>query len=107
MAYDESNSASSAYVFMRISLFPYEDVAHILPVGTLPAETFFAIIKKVVVGLESIGYIVIAVVTDNNAINAKAMRVFSTPPELKIQYDNPASPDRSLFFLIDSVHLLK
>ncbi|KAG8176743.1 hypothetical protein JTE90_003374 [Oedothorax gibbosus] len=77
MAYNESNAASSAYVFMiRSLLSPYKDVAHILPVGTLSAKTFFAIIKKVVVGLETIGYIVIAVVTDNNAINGKAMSFF-------------------------------
>ncbi|KAG8173788.1 hypothetical protein JTE90_011718 [Oedothorax gibbosus] len=108
MAFNECEAASSAYVFMiRSLLSSYKDVAHILPVHTLSAETFYSIIKKVIVGLEGIGYNVLAVITDNNAINTKAMKFFATPPKLSITYDNPACPDRPLYYLIDSVHILK
>ena len=42
--------------------------------------------KKMVVGLESIGFKVIAVIADNNAINRKAMCKFVPPPKLSIVY---------------------
>lgn len=108
MSFSESEAASSAYVFMIQSLLSkYKDVGHILPVSTLTAEQFYSIIKKVIIGLEKIGFNVIAVVTDNNSINRKAMTFFSSPPKLNRQYNNPVYPERPLFFIIDPVHIIK
>lgn len=108
MSHDNSNAASSAFVFMLQSfLSSYKDVAHILPVSNLTAETFHEYIKKVIIGLENIGFKVITLVTDNNAINKKAVSLFASPSELCIKYKNPACPDRYFYFLFDSVHILK
>lgn len=105
---DNSTLASSAQVFMiQTILSSRKEVVHILPVSKITADSLHSIISKVIVGLDSIGLFVLAVVTDNNAVNSKAMSKFSSPPELKIQYCNPASPDKPLFYLIDSVHLFK
>lgn len=108
MSFNDTYAATSAFVFMIQSfLSSYKDVAHILPVNSLTAEMFHAFIKKVIIGLEVIGFNVIVLVTDNNAINKKAVSLFSSPPQLCVKYENPACPERDLFFLFDSVHILK
>ena len=66
----------------------------------MTADELYIIIKKLVVGLESIGFKVIAVITDNNAKNPKAMTKFVSPP-------HPSNQIRPLFFFFDTVHLLK
>lgn len=108
MSHNDSSAASSAFVFMVQSfLSPYKDVAHILPVSSLTAEMFHTYIKKIMIGLENIGFKVISLVTDNNAINKKAVSLFSSPSKLCIRYENPACPERYFYYLFDSVHILK
>lgn len=108
LATNSENMASSAHVFMISSLMSaYKDVVHILPVKTMTAEILFNVIKAVIVGLEKIGFLVICIVTDNNSINRKAVSYFHSSNDLKIVYPHPSDPTRPLFFLIDTVHLLK
>ena len=108
MAFNENIAASSAHVFMISSLLsPYKDVVHILPVKAIQAEILHAIIKKIIIGLENIGYFVIAVVTDNHSVNRKAMSFFAKNKSINIVYPHPVSEDRPLFFVTDSVHVLK
>ena len=73
----------------------------------MTADELHIIIKKICSFLESIGFKVIAVIADNNAINRKAMSKFVSPPKLSIVYSQPSNLIRSLFFLFDTVHLLK
>ena len=73
----------------------------------MTGDELYITIKKLVVGLESIGFKVIAVITDNNALNRKAMSKFVSPPKLSIVYPHPSNQIRPLFFLFDTVHLLK
>ena len=49
----------------------------------------------------------IAVITDNNAVNTKAMLFFAQPPALQTRNPHPVDATRPLFFLFDSVHILK
>ena len=49
----------------------------------------------------------IAVITENNAINRKAMALFETTPKLSIVYRHPMDSSRPLFFILDAVHILK
>ena len=103
-----SNAAKSAFAFMISSIFSnYKDVVHLLPICKMTADELYIIIKKLVVGLESIGFKVIAVITDNNAINRKAMSKFVSPPKLSIVYPHPSNQIRQLFFFFDTVHPLK
>ena len=64
----------------------YKDVIHLLPTCKITADELYITIKKLVVGLESIGFKVIAAITDNNAINCKTMFKFVSPPKLSIAY---------------------
>ena len=50
---------------------------------------------------------VISVITDNNAMNKKAMLFFSIPSKLSILYPHPVIKSRHLFFIFYSDHLLK
>lgn len=107
-AYNSKNAASSAQVFMIQSLLSsYKDVVHILPVKTIDAEGLHTYINKVVTGLQSLGFKVVCVVTDNNAVNRKAMSFFASPPKLSIVYKHPCDISKPLFYVLDSVHILK
>ena len=85
----------------------YKDVVHLLPASKMSTEDLHVMLKKIVLGLEGLGFRVICVITDNNAINRKAMSLFVDPPKLSITYPHPCDQSRPLFFLFDSVHILK
>ena len=107
-AFNSTEAASSAFVFMISSvLSKFKDVVHILPAKTMKAEMLYAFIKRVIIGLEEIGFRVICIVTNNNAINRKAMTHFHSPPLCSTVYRHPAQASRPLFFMYDSVHLFK
>lgn len=108
MAYNSENLANSAHVFMIKSLLSkYKDVVHIVPVKTIKAEDLFDITDKIIRGLEEIGYFVFCVITDNNSINRKCVRFFANPPKASIVYPHPCDSTRPLFYMADTVHLLK
>lgn len=101
IAYNCEQAATSAHVFMIQSLLSsYKDVVHILHVKTITAEALHNQIMKVIKGLESIGFQVVAVITDNNAINRKSMSFFAKPPKLSIVYQHPINQSRPLFSLL-------
>ncbi|GFV49249.1 transposable element P transposase [Trichonephila clavipes] len=101
MAYNSEQAATSAYVFMIQSLLsPFKEVVHIMPVKKIDGEKLFAVVKKTIVELDSIGFKVIGVVSDNNSINRKAMSNFSVPSKLSIVYPHPSDSSNPLFFLL-------
>jgi hypothetical protein len=107
-AYNSIEIATTAHVFMIQSLLSnHKDVVHIMPVKKIDAEQLFNFIKKVIMGLHNIGFEVICLVSDNNAINHKVMTFFSTPPKLSIVYPHPACSSKPLFYINDSVHIFK
>ena len=78
-------AAKSAFAFMISSVFSnYKDVVHLLPTSKISAEDLHSVLKKIICGLENIGFKVIAAITDNNAINRKAMSQFAVPSKLSI-----------------------
>lgn len=107
-AYDSIDVATTAHVFIIQSLLSdFKDVVYILPVNKMNANNLFAIIKKILLGLETIGYKIIVIVTDNNSINRKALSYFANPPQSSIVYPNPSEKNRPLFVINDTVHILK
>ena len=107
-AFDSKDAANSAFAFMINSLFSsYQDVVHILLSCKLSSDVLYSLIRKTILGLEEIGFCVICVLTDNNAINRKAMSFFMSPPKLSIVYFHPNDNARPLFFIFDTVHILK
>ena len=108
LANNSNEAATSAFAFMLSSVFSkYKDVVHVMPTRRLKAENLFDIIRRLIIGLEEIGFRVLSVITDNNAINKKAMSFFCSPAKLSIVYPHPFMKSRPLFFLFDSVHILK
>ena len=96
--------ATGADVFMiRSTLSSFQDVVHILASEALKAEELHAYIKKVIVGLEKIGFVVIGLVTDNK----KSISFSTDPPKVNFLYQHPVNSERPLFSIIDSVHLIK
>lgn len=107
-AADKNELAKTAYVFMISSLLSsFKDVVHILPVANADGIQLCTIVKRIIIGLEDIGFTVLAIVADNSAVNRKAISHLCNPPELKTQYAHPKDPNRKLFFVIDPVHILK
>lgn len=108
MAFDSTNMATSAHVFMISSITSsYKDVVHILPVKSITYVQLYDFMKRVIVTLEKLGFCVVSIITDNNAINRKAVSQFVSPPKLQIVYPHPTNKSRPLFYVIDPVHLLK
>lgn len=100
--------ATTAHVFMAQSLLsPNKDVIHILPVNKLSADVLHEHAKHIILSVEKIGLKVIAVITDNNALNRKMMSFFAANPQVSIVYPHPADNTRPLFYVVDPVHLLK
>ena len=96
-----SEAAKSAFAFMISSVFSaYKDVVHLLPTNKLIADNLHAMIKKIVCGLENVGFRVVTVITDNNAISRKSMSRFADPACLSIAYPLPCDQSRQLFFFI-------
>ncbi|KAF2885617.1 hypothetical protein ILUMI_20559 [Ignelater luminosus] len=107
-AFNDEKLAKSAHVFMISSLMsPYKEVVHILPVNKMTGEVLHTFLKNIVIGLHNIGFEVLGVVSDNHSISRKAISYFSNPPEVKIVYPNPADENKPLYFVIDTVHILK
>lgn len=100
--------ATSAYTFMITSICSnFKEVVHIAPVSKINHQLLCSFLKTIITRLESIGYKVFCVLSDNNSINGKAMTNFSPNKKLSIVYPHPVNPERPLFYLFDSVHLLK
>lgn len=107
-AVNNNTVASSAVTFMITSpCSSLKEVIHICPVSTLNSEMLYQFIKSIIENLEEIGYLVFCTISDNNAINSKAMSNFSPFNKLSIVFPHPIDPARPLFYLFDTVHILK
>ncbi|XP_049267497.1 uncharacterized protein LOC125756643 [Rhipicephalus sanguineus] len=102
-AANNSCPAKTAHVFMVQSVLSnHKEVVHIMRVAQIDANTLHEFLRKLITDLELIGFRVIAVVSDNNSINRKAMKFFANPPKQSIVYQHPADPSRPLFFILDT-----
>ena len=108
MACNASNDeATTVQTFMICSVLSgNKDVAAMVPVTGLTAEHLAQYTRKTVKMLEDIGYYVICLISDNNRVN-RNMFADLCGGELKSSIVHPYCSDRKLFFLFDTVHLLK
>nr|XP_054933828.1 uncharacterized protein LOC129387969 [Dermacentor andersoni] len=107
-AVNSSTAAKTPHVFMIQSLLSSnKDVVHMLPVAQIDAKALHDFLRKIVLDLEASGFRIIAVISDNNSINRKAMSYFAKPASVSIVYQHPADPSRPLFFVVDPVHIIK
>ena len=99
--------ATTVQIFMLCSLLSKnKDVAAIVPVKNLTSLYLKEFTMKVIKMLENAGYFVFCLISDNNRVNRN---MFSDicGGTLASYVQHPCSSDRKLFFLFDSVHLLK
>ncbi|KAH8033731.1 hypothetical protein HPB51_015720 [Rhipicephalus microplus] len=95
---------------MQSLLSSNKDVVRILPVAKLDAKDLHCVLKHLIKEQEGARRRVIAVISDNNFITRKALSFFSDTPKFYIGlwvYAHPHDPFRPLFFVLDSVHILK
>ncbi|KAH9376237.1 hypothetical protein HPB48_014404 [Haemaphysalis longicornis] len=103
-----SEPATTCHIFIiQCRLSSNKDVVPLLPVSRLSAETLQEFTKGIILKMEEIGLKVMAVITDNNAINRKMMSLFAESPHLSIVHPHPADKSRPLFYIVDPVHILK
>jgi hypothetical protein len=77
-SFNNSSLATAAYTFIFSSItFNFEEVMHIFLTSTMKSDTLFDCIRTVITKLEDIGYRIFCVLSDNNAVNGKAMNNFS------------------------------
>ena len=60
-----------------------------MPSKCLKAENLFDIVKRIIIGLEEIGFQVLSIITDDKAINKKAISFFCSTSKLSIVYPHP------------------
>lgn len=97
-AFDSAQAARSVFVFMVSSIISkFKDVVHMVPAKCMKDETLYDILRNVNC-LHNIGFHVICVVTDNNAINAKAMKLFAEPTQLSMVYPPSSTHKQAIVF---------
>ena len=101
------DQATTVQAFMICSLLSSnKDIAALIPVKSMNATYLKDCTVKVIRMLEDCGYFVICLISDNNRINRNMFTELGNG-ELKPWIIHPCCSERKLFFLFDSVHLLK
>ena len=102
-----NEEATTVQTFMLCSLLSHnKDVAGMIPVKSLTAKYLKECKIKIINTLENAGNFVICLISDNNRIN-RNMFTELCQGELKPSRVHPNNSSRKLFFLFDTVHLLK
>jgi hypothetical protein len=101
------SQATTVQAFMICSvLSSKKDMAALVPVKNLTAAYLKELTQKVLSMVEGAGYQVLCIITDNNRVNGNMFALFSYG-KLQSCITHPCDPNRKLFFLFDSVHLMK
>ena len=105
---NNNQAATSAFAFMLSSVFSqYKDVVHVMPIKCLKAENLFDRVKRIIIGLEEIGFQVLSIITDNNAINKKTYIFLLQSPTAFYCISTSTYKLSTCLFLFNSVHILK
>ena len=107
---DNSNEAGkSSLAFMLSRVFSqYMDALPIMATKCLKAENLFDTVKRMVIDLDEIGIYVLPIIANNNAIiKKKSTTMFCSPRKLSNVYLHTVIMSRPLFFLLDSILILK
>ena len=103
----ETETAGTMQVFMAASLHSdYKDVLALFPVKNMCADTLLKLTTEILKVMNDLGFDVVCLVADNHSTNRKMYELLCGGT-LKPCISNPFDPLKSLFLLLDSVHLLK
>uniref|UniRef100_A0A1B0GH08 Putative transposase n=1 Tax=Lutzomyia longipalpis TaxID=7200 RepID=A0A1B0GH08_LUTLO len=100
--------AKTILAFMLKSTFGhFEEVFQLIPSKKLIGDDLKDLILRTINKVQSINNIeILAVVADNNKINVNAYDSLKNDPK-DVFFTNPIYPNKKIFLLYDSVHLLK
>lgn len=66
------------------------------------ADNLFDIVKRVIIGQETVSFSVISIITDNKTIKKKAISFFWRPVKPSVVYTNTVVRSRPLFLIFDT-----
>lgn len=96
--------AKTVLTFMVSSAFgKLSEVVSMFPVNNIKGSELTILINKCIHFVQSCGFEVLCVITDNHSINRSAFKIMS--PSYSIS--NPKFPEKKIFLLFDFVHLFK
>ncbi|XP_042896693.1 transposable element P transposase [Parasteatoda tepidariorum] len=99
--------ATTLQCFMISSLFSKnKDVVGLFPMKNQTATDLLPILHKILEILKLAGYAILTIISDNNRINRKAFEIMCGG-SLKSNIENPYDPEKQIFILFDTVHLMK
>ena len=105
-ASNNADIANSLQVFMISSLrSSYKDIVALYPVKNMTALNLQEMLIKILKILSELGFKIISIISDNNKLNGKMFQLLSHDNKLHSEIQHVHS--QSLFFLFDTVHLLK
>lgn len=94
--------------FMISSSFGhFKDIVSFTPVKCLTSEQLTPMLIDVLNIVQNAGFIVVVVVSDNNQVNAKTFQAICGSLSFEEGIDNPHHTGHKIFFLYDTVHILK
>jgi hypothetical protein len=103
---NSTESATTVQAFLISSVFgSYSEVVGLVPMKKMKFEDLQTNLLKAIKCVQECGFIVLAVISDNNSVNRKVYKSLLTPGEYSFQV--PPFPNKPIFLLHDSVHLLK
>jgi hypothetical protein len=106
-AINADEPATTLQVFMITSvLSSNKDVIALYPIKNLKTELLLELVHKVLHYLNSVGFKVITLISDNNRVNRNMFERLCDN-NMKSYIDHPYTPGLKLFLLFDTVHLLK
>jgi hypothetical protein len=107
-AQNSADQAHSVQAFMISSVFGHTtEIVSLHPVKNITAEELCCLLKKAIAAVQLSGFVVVAVSADNNQVNCKTYEILSGTGKLELSIANPQLPDKRMFLLFDTVHILK
>lgn len=109
-ASNSTEAATTVQVIMISSLLSnYTDVVGIYPIKRLDGEYSVGILDDVMILLHNIGFEVVDVISDNNAVNSRAFKLLANSETIPACIPNKyvASENKKIFFTFDPPHILK
>lgn len=105
---NKKDCATTIQAFMFSSIFSKaKEIVALVPVFKLTASELHELSLKVLQMLETIGFTVLTIISDNNRVNRNMFLKLCGGNEMKVCIPNPFNPSKKLFLLFDSVHLIK
>ena len=104
-----STETHTVQAFLICLLFgPLKEMATLVPVHNISVSELADLILRVIRLIQSCGFIVVVVISGNNPINAKAFQILcSGGLEQSGGIPNPDYAGHTLFFMYDTIHILK